>query len=134
MRAPTLHIDGKVLTMSKDIGTAQKILAFSESRKKLEVDEFCNGHIELIADIFGTTPDKVKTRLDLATVILKYFDCLEFTARELTRAADSVDDGYLYKVYKGRRLKRSDRHFTLLHNRKLQPQRECKINQALTKG
>ncbi len=131
MRAPTLHIDGKVLTMSKDIGTAQKILAFSESRKTLEVDEFCNGHIELIADIFGTTPEEIKTRLDLPTVILKYFDCLEFTARELTRAADSVDDGYLYK---GRRLKRSDRNFTLLHNRKLQRQRDCQSDKALAKG
>lgn len=84
---PTLLIGDKVLVMKTNAGIADRILKFSNDRRNLEVSQFLQSHIEILAEIFGATAQEISEKVDLGVVVSKFLDCLEYTARHLFQSS-----------------------------------------------
>lgn len=87
MQLPMLLMADKILEMDQSSKTADLILKFSNERRKLSVDNFIARHIEILAQIFKVPSKEIALKVDLPTIISKYLDCLEFTARAISKAA-----------------------------------------------
>lgn len=90
LKPPTLLLGEKTLKMKTSAGVANEILKFSDERRKLEVDNFLQRHIEIIALAFGTTADEVKEKVSLGVVVSKFLDCLEYVARAIVWKVEGV--------------------------------------------
>lgn len=97
---PTLLIGDRQLEMNTSVGVTSEILKFGDERRNLEVDNFLQRHIEIIALAFDATPQEVKDNVPFALLITKFLDCLEYVARIIKEDADNAES-----ILKGRGMK-----------------------------
>lgn len=88
---PTLLLGEEVKQMNNSVGVASKILKFSNDRKNLTIENYLEEHAKIIAAVFDTTAEEVKSKVPFALLITKFFDCLEYTAKVICNAADQVE-------------------------------------------
>lgn len=89
--APVIILGEQKAELDGTAGTASKVLAFSEERRKLSTGDFIKRHIEVLADIFKVDEKEIASK-PADYVILKFLECLEFVARTIARSVEKANN------------------------------------------
>lgn len=82
MKVPSIEIKGKKYEIQLSAPNADLIIAFSDTRRTLPLDQFFEKHSEILAKVFNA-PIQAIAKLSALEQVRIYLDCLEFVAKEI---------------------------------------------------
>ena len=78
MATPVLKLNGKEYTVPRPtMGVWRKVIAYDDAKKEKLVD-MIDGHVEILALIYGIDADEVRDNIDIADVIPSYLTAVRW--------------------------------------------------------
>lgn len=85
MEKPTIIVNNRMIEMPMPKARLwREIVKFEDERQSVSVDEFCDGHINIIARAFGVTTDEIFDNIDVDEILPTYRRILTYIMQLLT--------------------------------------------------